>query len=460
MHRVSYNRIGDYYGKKRIYIENRTISDMGFTIGSHYRIVADDAEKTLSIILDESGPRLVTKRDRIAGPLSVIDVRSDVFDSIASNAERARVEYGQGKIVVRIHADHAREGARRDRVAAKIASGAALSIVSLCTGLGVLDHAVTTGLASNGVVAQVKCAIEVNENIIEHTAMKSDRFASDATLVLGRLQDLDLDLVPEADMVIAGLPCTGASLASRGARHGAEPEEHPEAGVLFLHFLDVVRKAQPAIVVLENVPAYANTAGALAIRAALNLWGYEIHERVMGGNEFGDLENRKRFSLIGVTRGLVFDPASLIPVKVKPATLGDVLEDIGPDSTRWEKREALDRKAERDAAKGNNFKLQHVDATSEFVPTMTAGYARWRTCDPRILHPELAGVRRLLTPKEHARVKGIPEFLIEGLPESQAHEALGNSITYHAFEAVGLAISKCLLIGLVSEPQEMRLFVA
>ena len=459
--RVSYHRLGDRQGRKRIYLENRTVAYAGFEIGARYRVEANEAAGTLSILLDENGPRIVTRRERLAGMIPVIDVKgSDALDSIAAEAERARVEYGSGKIVVRIHADHLREVSRRKRVQANVASGKPLSIVSLCTGIGVLDHAVTTGMQDAGISARVALAVEVNENVIEQAAVASDRFAPDATLVLGRLQDLDLDLVPEADMVIAGLPCTGASLAGRGARHGADPEAHPEAGVLFMSFLDVIRRAQPGVVVLENVASYANTAGMLAIRAALELWGYNLSERILDGSQMGDLEARRRLCMVAVTNGFAFDAAAIVPARAKPATLGVLLEDIGPDSARWEKREALDRKAERDAAKGNNFKLQHVDATSTSVPTMTAGYARWRTCDPRILHPTREGVRRLLTPREHARVKGVPECLIAGMPEPQAHEALGNSVTYYAFVAVGRAIAMSLLAPIAARVTNLSLFAA
>ena len=208
--RVSYHRLGDRQGRKRIYLENRTVAYAGFEIGARYRVEANEAAGTLSILLDENGPRIVTRRERLAGMIPVIDVKgSDALDSIAAVAERARVEYGSGKIVVRIHADHLREVSRRKRVQANVASGKPLSIVSLCTGIGVLDHAVTTGMQDAGISARAALAVEVNENVIEQAAVASDRFAPDATLVLGRLQDLDLDLVPESRYRYRGSPLHG-----------------------------------------------------------------------------------------------------------------------------------------------------------------------------------------------------------------------------------------------------------
>lgn len=53
---------------------------------------------------------------------------------------------------------------------------------------------------------------------------------------------------------------------------------------------------------------------------------------------------------------------------------------------------------------------------------------------------------RLLTPREHAQVKGIPECLIEGLPATTAHELLGQSIIYPAFVAVGELVASALKV--------------
>jgi DNA (cytosine-5)-methyltransferase 1 len=53
-----------------------------------------------------------------------------------------------------------------------------------------------------------------------------------------------------------------------------------------------------------------------------------------------------------------------------------------------------------------------------------------------------------MTPAEHARVKTIPESLIEGLAATTAHEVLGQSVIFSAFVAVGELLAKTIL-GLV-----------
>jgi hypothetical protein len=49
---------------------------------------------------------------------------------------------------------------------------------------------------------------------------------------------------------------------------------------------------------------------------------------------------------------------------------------------------------------------------------------------------------RLLTPKEHAAVKGIPESAVDGLSDKTAHEILGQSVLFPVFRSLGRLIGK------------------
>ena len=96
-----------------------------------------------------------------------------------------------------------------------------------------------------------------------------------------------------------------------------------------------------------------------------------------------------------------------------------------------------DKKEKRDIAAGKGFRTQLVDATSTKVGTIGRGYAKWRSSEPMVSHPSEPGIRRLLTPLEHARVKAMPERLIEGLWATLAHQCLGQVVLHPVFVAVG-----------------------
>lgn len=442
---IAYHRLGDRNGRKRVYLESQAVSAAGFAPGDRYAVHVDEAAQTITICRDERGARHITRRQRSTGAvIPVVDVTSEAIDSLARRWERARVEFGADTIVLRVHRDHSAEAERLRRLRDRLASGERLAVASLCTGIGALDHAIVTGLRRELVDAEVRVAVENNPRVLEATLANNDAVAQNAVAIFGRLQDVEPQDLGRADVLIAGIPCTGASLAGRAARAGAAPEEHPDAGTVFLSYIDAIVAANPAVAVLENVPSYRNTAGMLAIRAALELRGYTVHERIVDGPAFGDLEARRRLCMVAVTHGITIELDALVPVREKPARLGDVLIDLPDDSERWKYRDGLERKNAKADEKGTNFRLQIVDADAETIPTMTAGYARMRGCEPLIDHPTKPGFRRTLTPAEHAAAKGIPFALVADLSECEQHEALGNAVTYHAFVSVGAAIGASL----------------
>jgi DNA (cytosine-5)-methyltransferase 1 len=50
----------------------------------------------------------------------------------------------------------------------------------------------------------------------------------------------------------------------------------------------------------------------------------------------------------------------------------------------------------------------------------------------------------MFTAAEHARIKGIPPDLIEGLFSTVAHETLGQSVIYAPFKGVGQHVGEAL----------------
>ena len=51
---------------------------------------------------------------------------------------------------------------------------------------------------------------------------------------------------------------------------------------------------------------------------------------------------------------------------------------------------------------------------------------------------------RQVSVEEHARCKGTPEALVKGMGKTLGHEALGQSICYAPFKAIGKLLAKTL----------------
>jgi DNA (cytosine-5)-methyltransferase 1 len=139
------------------------------------------------------------------------------------------------------------------------------------------------------------------------------------------------------------------------------------------------------------------------------------------------------------------DFEQLVSVRQKEERLADVLEVVPADSERWKTYDYLAVKETRDKASGKGFMRQLLTGEEDGCGVMGRGYAKARSTEPFIVAPHDPSLSRQMSPAEHARVKTIPESLIEGLSATTAHEVLGQSVIFSAFVAVGVLIAKTIL---------------
>lgn len=233
-------------------------------------------------------------------------------------------------------------------------------------------------------------------------------------------------------------------MAGRAKRKLAMPEEHPLVGHLMAAAIAFIAKVNPSIFVLENVPQYASSASAAILRSQLRDLCYDVHEREFLATEWGDLEKRRRWCLVAVSRGIPFDIEAMLPKPHELRTLASILEPLEVVADRWSEMKGLKAKQERDRAAGKGFQMQIYTGAETSINTLTKGIGKNRSTDPKIQHPENPNLLRIPTAREHARCKGVPEHLIEGLSQTTAHELLGQGICYSPFKALGAHIGAAL----------------
>jgi DNA (cytosine-5)-methyltransferase 1 len=451
--------IGENKGAPRVWLEGRVPETAGLEPGVRYEVRQLENRKALVIMAEAGGSRVVSRKERGGRSVPVIDLNSRDALGIFAGYTRLRAIVQGARIYLLPCATEAQAQERVERVLAKLQSGTPVAVGSLSHGGGVLSHAIHSGLQSEGLAATLAFANEIRPELIEHAAGANETWSADTIALASPMQELACDpyameRLPKVEVLEAGLPCSGASVAGRAKRGLALPEEHPEVGHLVWAFLSIVAKVQPAVIVLENVPQYRSTASMAILRNALRDMGYALHETEFEGNAWGALEARKRMCAVAVTRGLRFDPEALAAPNIAAGTLSDVLEPIPADDASWSPMQYLRAKEERDIAAGNGFRLRVLDAGATSVPTITKGVSKRRSTDPMIAHPTRAGLMRIPTPVEHARCKRIPETLVEGLPMTLAHELLGQSVIYPPFRRLGEVIAQMLKRGRVVESAE------
>lgn len=447
---VYYTKLGHHKGKRRLWLEGERLARAGVAPGQRFELsVVESAGRSGTGVLlrfDATGSRRVSRRMRGNSELPVIDILAGDLVKAFGDVERVRVVIRPGSIEVTVHHQERATAERTIRLIDRLQDAAAgpLLMGSIAHGGGVLDHALHRGLERAGIPVELAFAVEIQGDYLEASIANNPIWNDRAIAVEAPMQDVEWRKLPAVDVLAAGLPCTGASLSGRAKNRLGRAEEHETAGPLFVAFLAAIQALRPSVIVLENVPQYSSTASLTVIRSVLSSCDYELHETVLDGHELGSLERRNRYVLVAANRNVPFRFEGLAPIRAREARVADVLDDVPLDDSRWRDYSYLAAKETRDRASGKGFRRQLLDGSEDGLGTIGRGYAKGRSTEPFIRHPSDPANSRLLTPAEHARVKGIPEALIAGLPATRAHEILGQSVIHPAFEAVGMRLGQAL----------------
>lgn len=439
--------IGENKGSPRLWLQGANLAHAGFKPGNRYELRVGEQRLILSVM--NNGKRVVSSKKRGVREYPVIDINSRELLRIFDGMQAVRVVMLENEIHVLPIASELRRQERIARVSRKLEKGIPLTMASLSHGGGVMSHAVHAGMAKEGLSARLAFANEIRAELVDHARESNDCWDAGTIGIAAPMQELAFDRwamskLPEVDVLEAGIPCSGASVSGRSKRGLSIPEEHPDVGHLAVAFLAIVARVNPLVVVLENVPQYQGTASGAIIRSQLRDLGYCVHETVLSGDAFNAIEDRKRYCMIAVTQELQLSLENLKYPDRIPVTLGDALDAIPLDDPRWSEMAGLKAKEDRDRAAGKGFMMQVFGNDSPRIGTITKGYAKVRSTDPKVRHSEKPGLLRQLTAREHARVKQVPERLVDGLCETTAHEILGQSVIYGAFVAVGALIARTI----------------
>ncbi len=436
----------DKRGAPQLWIESLAVSRAGFEPGARFSV---DVRLTSVVLrIDPDGDRTVSRKLRGPSVVAVIDINSSLTLAPLAGHDAVRVVYGQHCIFVSLLASEVRRQRRLKRLQAHL-EAAFLDTGGVACGGGILSHALHAGLADAGLRAHTRVANEIRGDLVEHAMEHNDAFEEATIMVNMPLQELAFDepvmrRLPEVDVLELGLPCSGASSAGRAKNKLAIPEEHPLVGHLIASAIAVIARLNPVAILLENVPLYANSASAAILRTTLRDMRYDVQECVLLGTDWGELEARQRWYLVATTKGIHFDLASLQPGRYPVRTLADIMEPIANDDPSWSPLQYLKDKEQRDRDAGKGFRMQLYDGSETSINNLTKGLAKRRSTDPFFRHPEKPDLLRLPSVREHARCKGIPEHLVEGLCQSTGHELLGQSVVYRPVREIARHLGEAL----------------
>lgn len=431
--------LGEHRGSPRLWLQGGFPAAAGFLPGVRYLI--DKAARHLTLRLSDVGTHTVSRKARGEKFDPVIDISSretlDMFEGLSA----LRVVIRDREILITPLESELRARERTRRLVRRLHGGQPLEVGSLAFGGGVLDHTLHAAFEEEGVATHLAFANEIRSELLEHAGTANQCVCADTQMLAMPLQELAFDdramsHVPKVDILTAGLPCSGASVAGRAKRKLGQPEDHPLVGHLVAAAIAVIARVNPSTWVLENVPSYASTASAAILRTQLCDLGYMVHEREFMATEFGDLEARRRWCMVAVTQGIHVDLEDVLPTVHRVRTLDEILDPPELVADRWSEMHGLKDKEGRDLAAGKSFRMQTYDGSETSIGTLTKGISKNRSTDPKVIHPTNPALLRVPTATEHAKAKGVDVRLVAGLSETMAHEVLGQGICTAPFKAL------------------------
>ena len=276
--------------------------------------------------------------------------------------------------------------------------------------------------------------------------------------IAGDITKIDVMDIPRHDVLVAGFPCQPFSIAgvskknALGREHGFKDETQ---GTLFFDVARIIDAHRPAAFLLENVKNLQNHDKGRTfevIRRTLeDELGYELHTKIINAKHFLP-QHRERIVMVGFREktAFSFEDLHLPPAGIK--RMRDILhpEDGSeePEGHFTEGRLAkvsdkytltdklwqyLQGYADKHKAAGNGFGFGLI-GPDDTCRTLSARYYKDGS---EILVSRGKGKNpRRLTPRECARLMGLPDDFRIPVSDTQAYKQLGNSVAVPVFREV------------------------
>ncbi len=353
-----------------------------------------------------------------------------------------------------------------------------IKFIELFSGIGGFRY----GLERNG----FKC-VWANDNNKYANQIYKKNFGT-KELQEGDIRSVDVDRIPDHDLLCAGFPCQAFSLA--GKRQGFNDTR----GTLFFEIARILEAKRPQTILLENVKgllSHDNGKTFARILSVLDELRYWLEWQVLNSKNFRVPQNRERVFIVGHLRNKSFK--QIFPLRENAKIFNEertgerkkqVANTIkARDYSNWRGNFVIPKIAgsltggghsgglhsdmpvigctlrQRDRHGKDEVRGQQLELREDFVSNaltsvekdslvLDVPYAmgngkpnRSTLCSGRT--PEVGNkfesIRRL-TPIECERLQGFPDNWTKDLSDTQRYKCLGNAVTTNVIQAIGEVI--------------------
>lgn len=261
----------------------------------------------------------------------------------------------------------------------------------------------------------------------------------------GDIKKINEKDIPDHDILLAGFPCqpfsiSGVSkLKSLNMPHGFENETK---GTLFFDVARIIDAKRPQAFLLENVKNLQHHDRGKTFKVICHVLEdelkYDIHHKIIDARLLVP-QHRERIFIVGFREQINFEFPEIRDMKPQ---LKDILEKEADEkytltSHLWK---YLRRYKEKHQNKGNGFGYSLVSMEG-ISRTLSARYYKDGS---EILIPQEGKNPRRLTPRECARLMGLPDTFKIPVSDTQAYKQFGNSVVVPIVERLAESMISCL----------------
>ncbi len=303
-----------------------------------------------------------------------------------------------------------------------------MEVVSLFSGIGGLDQ----GFIDSGYKV-------IWANDCDKYAVQTYKANHNSTIIHGDINAIELDSIPNCDVLIGGFPCQPFSLM--GEKRGFEDAR----GTLFFRIAEIIKSKidngkKPKSIVLENVRNLKTHDGgktfSLIEKILSEELGYRVFTSILNSADYGVPQTRNRTYIVCFA-----DPKIdyTFPPKVD---LHCYLQDILEDDVE-EKYYLSDRILPTILSNGTGGYKAKSEINLKIARPLCATMGKMhRACQDNYVTQN--GRIRRLTPRECARLQGFGDDFVIPVSDAQAYKQFGNAVTVNVSRAVAISVREAL----------------
>lgn len=269
-------------------------------------------------------------------------------------------------------------------------------------------------------------------NDFEPDACKTHENWSDAKVVCGDIAKVDINTIPDADIILGGFPCQGFSLSG--------PRKIDDSrNVLYKHYVKIVKKKKPLMFVGENVKGILTMGGGQVIEAIIEEFsecGYDVYCKLLNARDFEVPQDRERVIICGFRKDLNIKHFEYPTPRGFIVTLREALKNI-PEPTDDEVCMApySSRFMSRNRKRGWNEVSYTIPAMAKQV-TLYPGSPDMNKIDKDLWEFGKEGITRRLSWREAAAIQTFPADLEFYGDLVSKYKQIGNAVPVKLAEIV------------------------